>query len=408
MKHTLKIFIIIFAFYGCSSHKNIAFKKYIDTSNKTITLQNKETFELKDIGVFANNNFDGARLNDFKKLNDTTAIAYISPENKPINNSPYYAFKIWSKTPKSFYVSLKYPQNYKHRYNPKLKINDEWIKIDSTLVNEFDGLTTIKLNLNSQPQIIAAQKTVNYKDVLKWCENLQLKNNSLVTLKNYGSTALGKKLPVLEINNGFTKEKEVIVLLTRQHPPEITGYFAFQYFLEALLKKSELTKQFFNDYQIIAFPILNPDGVDLGHWRHNANGVDTNRDWSKYNQKEIKQTVQFINNYIKKNKSKVIIGLDFHSTWHDVFYTNKSRKNTTLPNFIDNWFKAIEANYKNYKVNEVSGTSLKPVSKGWFLKAHNAVGITFEIGDNTTEKKIEQIGKIAAKQMQKVLLSKKD
>ncbi|MGK0378530.1 MAG: murein tripeptide amidase MpaA [Patiriisocius sp.] len=113
-------------------------------------------------------------------------------------------------------------------------------------------------------------------------------------------------------------------------------------------------------------------GVDLGHWRHNAGGVDTNRDWSKYNQPEIRQVVQFITKASKKDKGKIILRLDFHSTYEDVFYINKTRKSTTLPNFIEDWFVALEANIPDYKVNEAASNSTKPVSKGWFLYRQNS------------------------------------
>jgi len=41
---------------------------------------------------------------------------------------------------------------------------------------------------------------------------------------------------------------------------------------------SELAREFRRRFSIIMVPLLNPDGVVLGHWRHNVNGVDLNRD----------------------------------------------------------------------------------------------------------------------------------
>jgi hypothetical protein len=151
---------------------------------------------------------------------------------------------------------------------------------------------------------------------------------------------------------------------------------------------------------------MNPDGVDMGHWRHNAGGIDTNRDWSKYNQPEIKQAVTYIEKTLKKNKSNLVIGLDFHSTWYDIFYTNTDRDNTAMPNFVEQWFSDLENNIPNYNVNEASSNSDKPVSKGWFLYAHNAVGITYEIGDKTPKDKIALFGKVSAEQMMKIMLTK--
>lgn len=108
---------------------------------------------------------------------------------------------------------------------------------------------------------------------------------------------------------------------------------------------------------------------------------------------------------IKKDKTNILLGLDFHSTYEDVFYTNEIKEGTTLPNFIEDWFNSLEANIPNYKVNEKSSNSTKPVSKGWFLYGHNAVGITYEIGDATDKKDIALIGKVSAEQMMKLLIS---
>jgi hypothetical protein len=402
-----KIFLSISLLFiiGCSGVKPVPFKTPVDTSSKTIEVQTRQTFQLNTIGVFASNEFDGARLNGFEKVNDSTAMVIINPENSPINNSPYYAFKTWSKNPRPFYFTFKYPKGFAHRYIPKIEKEEVWSILDSTNITKNDSIVTIKLNLTQTPQTVAAQEIQSSTDVQKWYSELIKDKNTSVILKSAGKSTLGRNLPVLDIHQGDTKGKDIIVLITRQHPPEVTGYYAFKSFLETILNDSKLSNQFLNSYIVLAFPIMNPDGVDLGHWRHNAGGVDTNRDWSVYNQPEIKQAVSFINKTLKKNNSKLVLGIDFHSTWYDIFYTNKDRKQTALPNFIENWFTALEANIEDYKVNEASSNSDKPVSKGWFLYGHNAVGITYEIGDQTPKDKIHLFGKISAEEMMKIMLT---
>ena len=111
----------------------------------------------------------------------------------------------------------------------------------------------------------------------------------------------------------------------------------------------------------------------------------------------------FAANYLKKNNSKLVLGLDFHSTWYDVFYTNKERKSTAIPDFLPKWFLALEQNIPDYKVNEKSSNSTKPVSKGWFLYGHKAVGVTYEIGDDTPRDRIQLIGMESAKAMMQIL-----
>lgn len=400
--YKLFCFLFFLMIYGCVNVKPVNFKTPVDTTSKYISKQTKKTYVLKDVEVYVSNEFDGARLNGLKKLNDSTAEVLINPENIPINNSAYYAFKTWSNTSKPFYFTFKYPKGYEHRYIPKLKINGKWSIIDESSFLKNNTTVTIKLNLTTKPQIVAAQEIQSSKDVKNWLTGL-IDGKPYVQYENYGKSILGRDLPVLSINKGSTKGKDVIVLLTRQHPPEVTGYYAFQCFVKTILKDSELSDAFLNKYHVLAFPIMNPDGVDLGHWRHNAGGVDTNRDWSIYNQPEVRQTVKYITKVLKRNKARLVLGLDFHSTYKDVFYTNKIKEGTVLPNFINNWFTALETNIPNYKVNEAPGNSAKPVSKGWFLYGHNAVGITYEIGDATPRDQIKIIGKVTAEEMMKIL-----
>lgn len=406
-------FIIIISYlsigamlFNCVSIKKINFETPVATTNRPIKEQIKSTFILPELGVYISNEFDGARLNGVIKENDSSAIIRINPENSPINNSPYYAFQTWADTPKPFYYTFQYPLGYKHRYIPKIKRKNSWNVIDSVDIFKNDTIITIKINLDKTPIIVAAQEIQSTKDVKNWYENLVKDKIHFIKIKNIGNSTLGRNLPVLDIYKSGKKNKDIIVLLTRQHPPEVTGYYAFQSFLKTIINDSELSNRFLNKYRVLAFPIMNPDGVDLGHWRHNAGGVDLNRDWSKYNQPEIKNAVKYITKTIRKSKSKIILGLDFHSTWYDVFYTNKDRENTMLPNFIDKWFSSLEENIPNYKVNEQAGNSKKPVSKGWFLNGHNAVGITYEIGDKTVKKDIELMGKVSAEQMMNILLNK--
>ena len=406
MRIRLLYILIFLVFIGCTSVKPVTFINPIDTTTKPIIVQTKKTFTLSDLGVYTSNEFDGARLNGFEKINDSTALIVIEPENSPINNSPYYAFKAWSNLPQSFYFTFKYPEGFKHRYIPKIKKEGTWAILDSVNMFKKDSIITIKLNLTNAPIVVAAQEIQSSNDVKNWYSQLIQGKGDKVTIKSIGKSTLGRNLPVLEIHNGNPKGKDVIVLLTRQHPPEVTGYYAFQSFLETIFENSQLSEAFLNQYHIIAFPIMNPDGVDLGHWRHNAGGVDTNRDWSVYNQPEIKKTVTYIKKTLKQNKSKLVLGLDFHSTWYDIFYTNTDRANTALPYFIEQWFENLEKEMPNYKVNETASNSKQPVSKGWFLGAHNAVGITYEIGDATPKETIKTIGKTSAEQMMKIMLTK--
>ena len=395
--------LFFFLFVGCASAPEVLFKDRVDTETKSISYQQKRTFTFAESGVSFSNQFEGARLNAVDQLNDSTYIVFIQPENEPINHSPFYAFNVWSSSAKEITLKFKYPGKYKHRYIPKIKSNGVWSVADSLNFQYDENFSSLKLQINAIAKTVSGQELHTSSIVYSWVDQLIEGKESFVRSKTIGKTRLKRPFRVLDIYKGTAKNKPVLVLLTRQHPPEVTGYFAFQAFLSTILEENKLSTSFLEHYRILAFPLMNPDGVDLGHWRHNAGGVDTNRDWSFYHQPEIKITVDYITQVLKKNNSKLVLGLDFHSTWYDVFYTNKERESTSFPEFLPKWFSSLEHHIPDYKVNEQSSNSTKPVSKGWFLYGHNAVGVTYEIGDDTPRDRIQLIGEESAKAMMRIL-----
>jgi len=66
--------VIIFIFQSCATkyytRKNFTYKKSVDTRDKEIDCQTKKIYHKGNI--YADNRFPGARLNDFKQLNDST------------------------------------------------------------------------------------------------------------------------------------------------------------------------------------------------------------------------------------------------------------------------------------------------------------------------------------------------
>jgi hypothetical protein len=212
----------------------------------------------------------------------------------------------------------------------------------------------------------------------------------------------------MDINNGKVKKKDIIAIFSRQHPPEVTGFKAMQSFLDELLI-NEQSEAFFKEYRVVVYPLLNPDGVDLGHWRHNTGGIDLNRDWAYYNQPETRQVADHLVNSVANAKGRMILGLDFHSTQKDVFYTlpDAEGAKTVIPWFKKTWLEGIEANIANYEVNESADPIGQPVTKGWFYKQFNAVGVTYEVGDENDREFIDLKARVAAQQMMKVLLEHK-
>ena len=357
-----------------------------DLSLVKIKLQEKKVFTFEKEGVNFSNDFPSARLNQLSKINDSTFNITIEPENRPINQSPWFAFKVWGKTSRNIYVNLYYPEN-KHRYQPKVSTDGlQWQNLKEVKLNKEKDQASFKLTLSKDTLLVAAQEMIASSQSYQWMDQLA-KNDSLD--KNTIGYSIGGK-PIIALNSKKSDGKKIVVVLSRQHPPEISGYLAMVQFVETLLGSSELAKNFIKNYELVIIPMINPDGVDEGNWRHNFGGVDLNRDWIDFKQPETRAVRDYLLSKVKKQAAKVYFALDFHATYNDVLYTNEDRADTNSPGLTNAWVKGL------HDFEGANKTTVKPsgnggnVSKAWLGKVLNAEALTYEVGDNTPRAYIKQ------------------
>src|SRR5690349_21066679 len=67
----------------------------------TVALQTKRSWSFADDGITFSNEFSEARLNECERIGPLEYRITISPENVPINPSPWYAFKLTSAKPQT-------------------------------------------------------------------------------------------------------------------------------------------------------------------------------------------------------------------------------------------------------------------------------------------------------------------
>lgn len=406
-KTAILYLLLLFIITSCQSYYKLNtfdLPRPVDTSNKPIDLQEKKVYST-EAGVYADNQFDGARLNDFIQIDATSFEAWIKPENAPINPSPWYAFKLWSDEPIDINLTLKY-EKARHRYSPEISTDGKnWTTLpDGQWRLSSDTVDAIlNLSLSSDTLWVAAQEIQNSTHVRQWCEEKAMHKDA--QFKTIGKSKLNRPLFFLDISDGLPTQKPTVIVISRQHPPEVTGYFAMQAFIDEILEDNPIANDFRQKYRVMVFPLLNPDGVDLGHWRHNAGGIDLNRDWAYYRQPEIQQITSYMVNEVKKDKNEVVLGLDFHSTWHDVYYTNTME--SILPNFRNYWLTGIEKSIEGFTTNQKPSGLGRPVSKAWFFLQFQAEGVTYEIGDDTSREFIEQKGRVSAMEMMELLVYRK-
>lgn len=330
---------------------------------------------------------------------------FINPElDDSINPSPWFAFRK-SEHSKSIKLALDY-KNYHHRYHPKISIDKKsWNKIDEANISKKENgkIVVIDFLPSSQKNYVASQELITNFWYNKWYNELE--NSGRVRREIIGFSVLKNPIPMFfvekNINNPY------ILILGRQHPPEVTGAFAMRGFINQLLNKNSLSDSFLKNYNILFVPLMNPDGVMNGYWRYNENKKDLNRDWGIFIQPE----TDAVNKKLTELKNKKLaLFIDFHSTFKNLFYISDIAEESPMKNFLEDWLlgsrKSLsEANYKYEIINSLNKDN--GVSKNYIYNKYKIPSVTYEVSDNEDRDVIQQSSSILAINLMELLLKVK-
>lgn len=356
-------------------------------------------------GVTFDTRFSAARLSTCTRLGTGEFSVGTSPENTPINPSAWFAFRVRASAPKMITLRL-HCDGAPLRYLPKISVDGiRWLPLPTeaftTGPKSEEG--TLRLEVGPEPVWVAAQEMVTGENLEAW--NRTLERLPFVSRAEIGRSVEGRPIHGLEINAvpAGTKPGFVIVI-GRQHPPETTGSLALMRFVETLVGDLPLARRFRAKFALLVVPLVNPDGVAAGNWRHNMNGVDTNRDWGVFAQPEtraVRDAVEAL-----RARGRIWLHLDFHSTFKDVFYTQRDDAPSQPAGFTQNWLEGIGRRVPSYAVNRSASSAPQAVtSHNWAHRAFGIPAITYEIGDNTERAMLQTIAAAAAESMMETLLA---
>lgn len=373
------------------------------TTDKSIETQHKRTIGVSSKGVWITNEFPTARMNDFYQAGKDTFKVLIEPEIEPVNNSPWYGFKMWADSSTTITLQLAY-EHGSHRYIPKFsRDGEEWIEVDTANYSVSDGNAYFEVDLTTDPLWISAQPSIGQDEYRSWVNSVTVA--TYVSVDTVGYSHQGRAIEKVTINETKSQEPKGVLLLTgRLHPPEITGQLALFYFIEELLGNSELASDFRENFVVFAYPFANPDGVAMGHWRTNAKGVDLNRDWINFNQPETKAIKFDIQSSVARLfNAKVFYGMDFHSTQKNVMYPI-IKEHTTFPeDFTYRWIEDVKSQYGDTLDVEPFDVQ-SPITKNWIYREFGTDAVTFEVGDTTPDESIRELARLSADAIMKRLL----
>ncbi|GAA6183301.1 MULTISPECIES: M14 family metallopeptidase [Alteromonadaceae] len=344
-------------------------------------------------------NFESGRLDNCELNQSGQYVLTFMPEDKTVNPSPWYYFSVQTKVPKTVNILLTF-EGYTPRYLPKVskdQVNWNGLAFDT---NEQGML--VELDVSSTPTYVAAQRPVPNDAYTTWLKSAGNKFN--IQAFSLGNSSEGRAISAFVLEN--KDNTEWVVFIGRQHPPEVTGAVAMFSFLDEFLTTTASQKAFLSRFNVLVVPNLNPDGVANGHWRHNLGHKDLNRDWNTFSQPETKAVKTYLDK-ITQGGGKIVMGMDFHSTYNNVFYSIPMEENIAPTSLVIDWLAALQEKTKGvFKVVDKPGTSPgKGVFKQFIADTYKVHGVTYEVGDNEPDEKTRYVARHAANTLISTLIA---
>jgi predicted deacylase len=316
--------------------------------------------------------FDGASASACSVTGERDFTLLVTPEHfPPINPSPWYAFRYEAGGDAPVTVTLRY-LGAEHRYAPKWSAGSgAWRDLPGEPTKDGKGLV---IRLPQGRGLVAAQEIITPGDVstdlARWSAAT---GAAVVTL---GTSHDGRAIAALRL--GRADAPRLVVLLGRQHPPEVTGAIAMRAFVDALVADAGRL----GDVQFLIVPMLNPDGTARGHWRANRGSVDLNRDWGPFTQPETRSLKAWLD--ALPPPVRPVLMVDFHSTRSNLFYVQgEAEASAVQQGFLAAWLGGQETALAGFpftieprNANPGSGTA-----KNWFHTAYAIPAYTYEVAD---------------------------
>lgn len=104
----------------------------------------------------------------------------------------------------------------------------------------------------------------------------------LVSLDTIGLSVQGR--PIIEMRLAAREDstpRPTVYIHARTHPGEVQAFRVTEQMIEQLLRFDPVSRALLERTVLRIIPMYNPDGVELGFPRENANGIDLEREWDK-------------------------------------------------------------------------------------------------------------------------------
>ncbi|MBK8809059.1 MAG: hypothetical protein IPO21_21480 [Bacteroidales bacterium] len=213
--------------------------------------------------------------------------------------------------------------------------------------------------------------------------------DEFVKIDSIGASVQNRTIYMLSITDSKTNEKEFRIWIhARTHPNEVQSTFVTNEIIEYLLSDDEYITTLREKCIINIVPMINPDGVELGYGRENANQVNIESNWSSASPEIEVQVLKRVLDSLMKTSTPIDIALNMHSASNCKRYFVYHAEAGTSAKYVDmqkkfinhvksEWTNGIED--WNYFVSWTSTTPTQyPESWFWLNHAEKVLALTYE------------------------------
>ncbi len=216
------------------------------------------------------------------------------------------------------------------------------------------------------------------------------RTSKYVKIDSIGLSVQGRPLWQLTISSdpNNVAGKRTVHIHARTHPQETEGFYVTEQIINILLSETELAQTAKANCVFYIIPMYNPDGVELGLPRRNANNIDLESNWNTFpHQPEVAALkARFIELMASPNPIEVMLNMHSDSDCKRFFVYHHENGTTPAYALLEQQFiYAVRAYYTNgiepfnYAVSWTSGTSLQyPESWCWLNHGENIMALTYE------------------------------
>ena len=230
----------------------------------------------------------------------------------------------------------------------------------------------------------------------------QWRKSPFVAVDSIGATVQNRTMYMVTIQDTslIFETRRRIWIHARTHPNEVQGTWVTNEIIKSLLSNTPLAKRLRDSCIFNIVPMYNPDGVELGNLRENANGIDIESNWSTTPSQPEVTVLRNTFTRLMAKENPIRIALNMHSAYGTSRYFVYHTATGTSPLYSSMQIRFIDTVRSNFPGGiqpytffvSWTATAATQYPESWFWYNHheNVLALTYEDMNDTSAKSFDK------------------